>query len=41
MHIARRKNMFHNRMMLRARECSRVLERPLRRAHSAASATIV
>lgn len=41
MHVARRKQMLHDRMMLHARECSRMLKRPLRRAHSAASTTIV
>lgn len=41
MNIARRKNMLHDGMVLHAREFSRVLKDPLRRARPAARATIV
>jgi hypothetical protein len=41
MRIARRKNVFHDGVMLHARKFSRVLERPLSRAHSATCPTIM
>ena len=41
MHIARRKHVLHDGMVLHAREFRRVLERPLRGTHLAPRATIV
>jgi hypothetical protein len=41
MYIARRENVLHDRMVLYAREFSRVLKRPLSRAHPATCTTIV